>query len=113
MGRMHCIFNKASGIFVTGSFEKARTFDPATEVLLIRSEFPDRVNDRWDGAGDIRPATAQEKEDARLVKVDKQAKHELEELKVFRALIVWLAPLVGKSLAQARDEIKAIYRTLS
>lgn len=112
MGKLHCIFDKATGVFKDGSHEHSRDFNPATEVLLLLSEYPNRVEERWDGGGGVRPATVQEKVDDREVRLNAQAKREFDDTKAFRALIMWLAPLVGKPLAQARDEIKAIYRTL-
>lgn len=36
----------------------------------------------------------------------------VDGLKSFRALMIWLAPLVGKTPAQARSEIIAVYKGL-
>ena len=46
------------------------------------------------------------------VKPDLDAARDVDGLKALKALVIWLAPLVGKTPAQARSEIIAIYKNL-
>ena len=46
-------------------------------------------------------------------KPDLDATRDVDGLKALKALVIWLAPLVGKTPAQARSEIIAIYKGLS
>lgn len=50
--------------------------------------------------------------DYQAAKPDIEAVREVDGLKALKALVIWLAPLVGKTPAQARDEIIAIYKEL-
>ncbi len=45
-------------------------------------------------------------------KPDLDAARDVDNLKALKALVIWLAPLVGKTPAQARDEIITIYKGL-
>lgn len=41
-----------------------------------------------------------------------EAARDVDNLKALKALVRWVAPLVGKTPAQARNEIIAIYKSL-
>lgn len=43
---------------------------------------------------------------------DIHAARAIDGLKALKALVIWLAPLVGKTPAQARAEIIAVYKNL-
>lgn len=47
-----------------------------------------------------------------IAKPDIDAARDIDNLKVFKALVIWLAPLVSKTPAEARDEIIEIYKGL-
>ncbi len=107
-----CIFDKTTKLYAGGLRWTDPTFDSATQVLITLAEFPDKRTDRWDDATGIRAATAQELTDFDSAKVDAEVNQEIDGAKTLKALILWLAPLVGKTPAQARNEIVAIRKTL-
>lgn len=43
---------------------------------------------------------------------DRHAREAIDGMKALKALVIWLAPLVGKTPAEARTEIIAIYKGL-
>jgi hypothetical protein len=113
MARLHCIFNKANGRFISGGFDGQRSIDPATEVLIVLSQYPDRKLERWNGADGVRLATAQELADTEAEDLDKEASRDVDGTKILRAFVIWIAGKLGIAPATARDEIIAIYKGLS
>jgi len=81
-------------------------FDPATQKRSgpVVTVAPDRVTRVWT----VTAKTAQELSDEQ----DAEAVGAVDGMKAFRALVKWLAPLVGRTPAQARSEILALYKTL-
>jgi|SRR3990172_4601004 len=67
---------------------------------------------RYDGAGSIRSATAQELADVDAEQQSAKEQRELDGAKMLKAVVLWQAQLHGKTAQQARQEILAIYRTL-
>lgn len=82
------------------------TFDPATQK---RSGPMVTV-----GATEVTRAWAVTNKTAAEIDAEKdaQAVGEIDGLKALRALVRWVAPLVGKTPAQARSELIAIYKSL-
>ncbi|MDJ0948869.1 MAG: hypothetical protein QNJ94_08105 [Alphaproteobacteria bacterium] len=107
-----CLFERAAGLFISGTRFDDLPHDPATHLQLELPAYPDRRTERWDGADGVRPATAQELADFDAAELDDQARQELDETKALRAMVMWTADKLGIPRAQARDEIKAIYKSL-
>ena len=59
-----CLFERASGLFESGTSFDDIPHDPVTHIQLTLDDYPDRRTERWDGVeppgGGTRPATAQE-----------------------------------------------------
>lgn len=69
----------------------------------------------WPGALGAFPTQAQAdiwEGEYLAAKPDLDAAHGVDGLKALKALVIWLAPLVGKTPAQARDEIITVYKGL-
>lgn len=73
---------------------------------------PDRRTKRYNGAGGVRDATAQEVTDFDTAKQDREAIHDIDGAKALRALVLWLAQKLAVPPAQARSEIIAKYKGL-
>ncbi len=104
-----CLFERSTKLFLKGTTRTDIPHDPVTHVQILLPDYPDRRTDRWDGATDIRAATAQELADYDAAALDAQATRDVDGMKALKALVIWLAPLVGKTPAEARAEIIAIY----
>jgi len=107
-----CLFEKATGVFVSGSTWDDIPHDTATHIQIDLPEFPDRANDRWDGDVGVRPATAQELADATTAKLDKDAVAAIDDMKAIKALALWVAEKLSIPPATARSEIIAKYKGL-
>lgn len=79
-------------------------------VSLLRN--PQPRTERSDGAGGIRPATAQEMTDAAAAEKVTRTATDFDEQKLVKALGLWTAQKLGVAPATAKAEILAIYRTL-
>lgn len=90
------------------------TNEPGDIVIGVPDDFDKEPGSewRWDGGSGVRPATAQELADYNAAKLDAEALVQIDGAKALKALLIWLAPLVGKTAIQARDEIIAIYKGL-
>lgn len=55
-----CLFERASGVYESGAMHNDLPHNPVTHIQLTLSDYPDRRTERWDGAIDVRAATAQE-----------------------------------------------------
>ena len=90
------------------------SYDPATQALVKLDRNPNPLTERYDpNAKDpIRPATAQEQADFQAAKLDAEALARFDGEKMLKAGLIWTAQKLGISLAQARQEILAIYRAL-
>lgn len=80
-------------------------FDPAVQVRTG----PDYAvgADEVVAAYTVRDKTAQEIDDEKTVAVQAELGR-----KFIKALVKWMTPLLGKTVTEARDEIKAIYKGL-
>jgi hypothetical protein len=70
------------------------------------------IPSRYDGAGGIRPATAQEISDYEVAQVTEQSLGRFDSEKVVKALAIWVAEKLGVPVQTLRAEVLAIYRTL-
>lgn len=107
-----CLFERATGLFAGGTMHDDMAHDTATHVQLTLASYPDRRVHRWDGAAGVRAATSQELADYDAAEADEAAAAGIDGMKALKALVIWLAPLVGKTPAEARDEIIAIHKSL-
>lgn len=57
---VHCLFERATGVFLGGAGGPLENDDPAGKVLLELDRYPDPRTERWDGANGVKPATAEE-----------------------------------------------------
>ncbi len=55
-----CLFDKSTKLFVGGTAYDDLPHDTATHIQLTLANYPDRRDERWDGAVGVRAATAQE-----------------------------------------------------
>jgi hypothetical protein len=86
--------------------------DPITQGVVKLSRHPKPRLERYDGAGSIRPATAQEITDYDAAQKDEQTTRQFDSEKLTKAVAIWTAQQFNIPLAQARQEILAIYRGL-
>lgn len=107
-----CLFRRNDGVFVGGSHWDDIEHNPATHIQVELPENPDARTKRWDGAQGVRDATAQELTDFDDAKVGAEATRQINDMKMMKALVRWVAPLVGKTPAQARSEIINVYKSL-
>ncbi len=107
-----CLFDRNTGLFVSGTRFDDVPHDPATHIQIELRGFPDRRGERWDGAQDVRPATAQEIADFETAEMEERARAELDDARMLKAIALWVAGKLSIPPAQARDEIKAIYKGL-
>jgi len=82
-------------------------FDCATQKKTgpVVTVAPDRVTRIWA----VTDKTAQELSD----ELDSEAVGAVDGMKTLRALVKWIAPLVGKTPAQARAEIIAVLKSMA
>lgn len=107
-----CLFRRSDGVFVGGSRWDDIPHDKSTHVQIELPENPNPRTQRWDNSNGLRDATAQEVADYDEADVTKAVTRELDDTKLLKAMVRWLAPLVGKTPASARSEIIAIYKSL-
>lgn len=107
-----CVFDKATGVFVSGANFGDVDFDSASQISLRLPEYPDPRMERWDGAKGLRPATAQDLADQDDSESDAVARREIDNTKALKAVVLWMAGKLNVTPAQARTEILAIYKSL-
>jgi hypothetical protein len=86
--------------------------NPVTQRIVELSHHPDPRTERYDGAGGIRPATAEEVSDYDVAQKDAQSLSRFDDEQLVKALAIWTAGKLNVPLAQAKQEILAIYRGL-
>ena len=86
-----------------------RYVDPAFDPLTQVRTGPDYVvaADEVVGTYSVRDKTSQELDDEKETEINSEMGR-----KFIKAIVAWVAPLVGKTTAEARAEIKAIYKGL-
>ncbi|MCH7486226.1 MAG: hypothetical protein IIC04_04485 [Proteobacteria bacterium] len=87
-------------------------YDPATQVRTgpMGANVGDAVSPDADevvGTYTVRDKSAQEIDDEKTAAIQAELGR-----KFIKALVKWMAPLLGKTVTEARDEIKAIYKGL-
>lgn len=90
----------------------APTYNANQEGIVRLTRHPRPRIERYDGAGGIRPATAQEIADYDAAQVDGQALGRFNGEKLVKAVAIWTAGKLNVPLATARAEILAILKTL-
>lgn len=104
------VYEISSGQFLRGGPCEQHASAGDAVVALKRNPKP-RV-ERYDGAGEIRPATAREISDYDAARLAEHAADRFEEEKLVKALAIWTAQKLNIPLATARQEILAIRRSL-
>jgi len=87
-------------------------FDSGTQGLVELSRHPDQRTERYDGAGGIRPAVAQEITDYDTGQVNEQSLSRFDNEKLVKALAIWTAGKLNVPLGQAKTEILVILKGL-
>ena len=87
-------------------------FNPISQGLVKLIRHPDPRLERYDGAGGIRPATAQEISDYDAARVQEQSLSQFDNEKLTKALALWTAGKLNIPLQQAKQEILVILKGL-
>jgi hypothetical protein len=108
---MKWIYRLSDGEFTHGGPYEP-DFNPATHGLLESARHPDPRQERYDGAGGIRPATEQEIIEHDTAKKDTQSLSQFDSEKLVKALAIWTAGKLTVPLGQAKAEILVILKGL-
>jgi hypothetical protein len=105
-------YHTVTGDIYEAAFRPMTTGIGAGEAVASigeRAVVPDARTERYDGAGGVRPATAQEQADAHAAQ---QAGRDAVDLdaRLLKAVVRWMAQKLGVPPAQARSEILTILR---
>jgi len=84
----------------------------AGQAVVDLPRNPNPRLERYDGAGGIRPATAQEMSDYDAAQVDTRALGQFNAEKLVKAVAIWTAGRLNVPLATARQEILTILKGL-
>jgi len=109
------IYRQTDDQYLRGGFYEP-DYDPATEGVdqfLDADPHPNPRTERHKAGGGKRAATAQEITEYDTSTLDTQAQVIYDGDKALKALVLWLAPLAGRTPQQAKNEIIAIYKSLS
>lgn len=82
------------------------------QIVIELLDCPDFISERYDGAGGVRQATAQELADAIAAAQTVKEQREFDDQKMLKAIAIWNAQLHGLTNNQARQQILTIYRAL-
>lgn len=105
------IYQRATGEFLYGG-PCEQAYAPSTQGQVRLTRNPRPRTERYDGAGGVRPATAQEIADYDATQTAQREAERFDGEKLVKALAIWAAQRFGVPLATARAEIMAIYRGL-
>lgn len=114
MAEHRWIYRLADGVFLRGGFCDL-SFDPAIEGVVRFDDAdpaPHVRTERADGAGGTRPATGPEIAAFDAAQADTQVTARIDQDRILKALVIWLAQRFGIPPAQARQELLAIVRSL-
>lgn len=89
-----------------------QSYGAGTQGLVELTRHPDPRTERYDGAGGVRPATAQEIADYDTGQVNEQSLSRFDNEKLVKALAIWTAGKLNVPLNTAKQEILTIYRVL-
>jgi hypothetical protein len=103
----------ASGEFTRGG-PCEPPYDPATEAVVQLPRYPDARTERYDASAPdrIRPATAEEIRAYDAAQTEERMRNQFDANQLVKALASWTAQRLGVPLAQARQEILTILKTL-
>ena len=105
------VYDLATNEFLSGGpFDQ--NFDAGTRGQVTLKRNPDRRLERHDGAGGIRPATAQEITDYDAGQANEQSLSRFDNEKLVKALAIWTAGKLNVPLGQAKTEILVILKGL-
>ena len=107
---MNWIYRISDGEFLAGGPFDVTPLDGQAVLVCPRHPIP-RL-ERYDGAGGLRAATAQEISDYDAAQVAEQSLSRFDNEKLVKALAIWTAGKVGVPLNTAKQEILTIYKTL-
>jgi hypothetical protein len=107
----HWVYALSTGTFLYGGPYEA-PFDPVTQGVLLVDRHPKPRLERYNGAGGIRPATAQEIADYDAAALIARTAERFDSEQLVKALAIWTAQKLSVPLATAKQEILAIYRQL-
>jgi hypothetical protein len=82
------------------------------QAVAVLSRNPKPRMERYDAAGGIRPATAQEIIDYDAAQVIERSLANFDQEKLVKALAIWTAGKLNVPLQTAKQEILTIYRAL-
>lgn len=88
------------------------SYDAVTQGLVVLARNPTPRTERFDGAGGIRPATAQELSDYDAEQGDSRALGQFNGEKLVKAVAIWTAGRLNVPMATARQEILTILKGL-
>jgi hypothetical protein len=83
------------------------------QAVAVLSRNPKPRMERYDGAGGIRPATAQEIIDYDAAQATERSMESFDQEKLVKALAIWTAGKLNVPLQTAKQEVLTIYRGLS
>lgn len=106
----HWVYQVSDGQFLSGG--PCNPTPGAGQGLVTLSRNPHPRYERYDGAGGIRPATAQETADYDDTQTVERALARFDNEKLVKALALWTAGKLNVPLAAAKQEILAILRGL-
>jgi len=106
---LHCIFDKADGLYQGGARWRVPAHDGVTQVALELADYPDRRSARWDGAAGIRAATAQELADYDDEENDRQAGGQLNTpVNIVLRDLLWAIVVELRGAGRDLDTIPAL-----
>jgi hypothetical protein len=104
------VYEIATGQFIFGGPCEVTPGAGQAAVKLPRNPKP--RTERYDGAGGIRAATAQEITNYDTAQANEQSLSRFDGEKLVKALAIWTAGKVGVPINTAKQEIFTIYKTL-
>jgi len=105
------VYELSTGIFLYGGPYEV-TVNPLTQGVVLLLRHPNPRQERYDGAGRVRPATVQEISDYDAGQLDARSKNQFDGEKLVKALAIWTAGKLNVPLATAKQEILTILRGL-
>jgi hypothetical protein len=104
------VYDSTTGLFIAGG--PCEMIPLAGQAIVRLPRNPKPRTERYDGAGGIRAATAQEITDYDTAQVTAQSLGRFDNEKLVKALAIWTAGKLNVPLNTAKQEILTIYKTL-